>query len=226
MSMTLNPPVSIRSEVFPAYPDQHVTQPVRLLVVVEGEHDIAFLKRISRSLHRAHAAVPDLEILESVGRLAFVPAGGSNVARWIDRLAGLGLPEFHLYDREAPPLTRERQQVVAKINSRPGCTACLTSKRSLENYLHPAAIQEARGITLAFGDAEDVPDLTARAVFEARHAAEWDLLSSRAKRRLRDRAKKWLNRLAAERMTPDRLAVRDPDGDVCRWLRTMAEIVG
>jgi hypothetical protein len=49
-------------------------------------------------------------------------------------------------------------------------------------------------------------------------------LSRRARRRLRDKAKKWLNRDAVERMTPERLAERDPAGEVISWLRMIAEL--
>jgi hypothetical protein len=169
---------------------------------------MAFLKRISRILHREYPALPDLRTLEHAGQIVLIPIGGSNVVYWTHRLAGLRLPEFHLYDLESEPVTSERRAAVAMINRRPGCVAFLTSKRSLENYLHPAAIREARGLELDFGDWDDVPDLTAERLFLAQHAA-----------------KEWLNREAVERMTVPRLAARDPAGDLIRWLTTIAGIV-
>jgi hypothetical protein len=186
---------------------------------------MAFLKRISRILHREYPALPDLRTLEHAGQIVLIPIGGSNVVYWTHRLAGLRLPEFHLYDLESEPVTSERRAAVAMINRRPGCVAFLTSKRSLENYLHPAAIREARGLELDFGDWDDVPDLTAERLFLAQHAAGWQTLGAQTRRRLRNRAKEWLNREAVERMTVPRLAARDPAGDLIRWLTTIAGIV-
>ncbi len=156
--------------------------PVRaiLLVVVEGQHDIAFLVRISRLLHAADATIPDLSLLEQEGRLIFVPAGGGDFRPWLCRLGPLGCSEFHLYDREAPPVTDERLRLAASVNARPRCQAVVTRKRSLENYLHPAAVQEARGLHLQFTDTEDVAELAASAVFASREPdVTWKTLTSR-----------------------------------------------
>jgi hypothetical protein len=202
-----------------------VPRTVRLLLVCEGGHDIAFLKRISRMLHEADSALPDLGTLEQSRQIALIPIGGSNVAYWTDRLAGLGISEWHLYDHEVEPLATERRALVATINQRPGCSASLTSKRSLENYLHPAAIQACRAVDVAFGDWDDVPDRVAERSFIDQGGPAWRTLCSRTKRRLRHRAKHWLNRAAVERMTLQMLAVRDPAGDIRRWLTTIADIV-
>ena len=67
--------------------------------------------------------------------LVFVPSGGVDLSNAF-RFAGLNLPEFHILDRDIPPATQTRQQVAAMVNSRPRCHAVITSKRSLENYLH------------------------------------------------------------------------------------------
>src|SRR5690348_15080942 len=54
----------------------------KLLVVVEGKHDVEFLRRISRILHRDEARLPDLSGLEGSGRLVFVPFGGGDIFGW------------------------------------------------------------------------------------------------------------------------------------------------
>ncbi len=51
-----------------------------------------------------------------------------------------------------PPETEIRREVAQVVNLRPGCHAFLTGKRSLENYLHSAAIYEARGETKKLHD--------------------------------------------------------------------------
>lgn len=204
----------------------HVGGP-RLLAVVEGRHDMEFLKRISAILHAANVSVPGLAALERRGELVFVPAGGDDFRPWMTRLSSLGCAEFHLFDRELPPVSARRQQYASVINLRPRCRAFVTGFRSLENYLHPAVIQEVRGYKLTYSGHDDVALLAAQAESALHHDdVAWDVLSRRARRRLRDRAKAWLNTEAVERMTSERLAEQDPAGDVLSWLSAIAELLG
>lgn len=208
-------------------PTGQPTSSVRLLLVVEGLYDIRFLRRISATLRAAQPDLPDLATLEARQELIFVPIGGGDMAAWSGRLAGLGLPEFHLYDREAPPETQSRQRAADLVNRRAGCRAALTAKRNLENYLHPTAIRQAHDIELSFGDADDVAELAARECYSLRFSSVcWEHLPARLRRRLRCRAKFWLNTYAAAAITPDLLAHRDPDGEVAGWLRAIAELAG
>ena len=195
----------------------------RLIVVVEGGYDIQFLKRISRIIHDHDPQVPDLRTLEQSGEILFLPIGGSNFLHRIDRLAGLGVPEFHLLDREISPLTEERAQAAELINQRPGCRAVLTGKRAMENYLDSEAIREARGVDVSFGDQDDVPLLVASCLLK-KSGGDWADLNSRSRRRSRDCTKRWLNTAAVERMTVDRLAQRDPAGEIKAWLMTIGEL--
>ena len=107
--------------------------PRPLLCVVEGRHDVQFLRRLSATLAESDPTFPDLGKLESRGWLVFVPFGGGDVRAWSERFAPLGCPEFHLYDRELPPETMARRAAVTSANQRANCRAFLTSKRSLEN---------------------------------------------------------------------------------------------
>lgn len=199
---------------------------VRALIVVEGIHDVHFLRRLGSLLHVADPALPDLRSREERGQLIFVPFGGGDVLEWTSRFTALRLPEFHLYDRELPPETASRARAVELVNRRPGCRACLTGKRSLENYLHPAAIYEAHGIAIDFGDEDEVPLLAARACYQERPVAgPWTGLTPGARKRLKGRAKHWLNTYAADRMTLDRLFARDPDGEITSWLATIGHLM-
>ncbi len=109
--------------VFTSYGD---IRPVRsavaahrpVLVFVEGGNNVEFLRRISGILHAADAALPDLSGLEHRGELVFVPFGGGDLRSWSCRFAHLGSPEFHLYDREMPPVTEERHEAARIVNSR------------------------------------------------------------------------------------------------------------
>jgi hypothetical protein len=198
-----------------------------LLLVAEGANDVEFLIRLAQRLRVELADVPDLGALIDAGQLVIVPAGGGDPVTWVERLSPLGLPQFHLYDREQEPHTTARQRAIAKINRRPGCRAALLAKRSLKNYLHPAAILAADGPELCFDDDEAVAMLVA----EKRFGKDWpdigwDCLSRRAQHRLAYAAKRWLNRSAVEQMTAALLAERDPAGELLRHLRTICSLTG
>jgi hypothetical protein len=97
----------------------------------------------------------------------------------------------------------------------------------MENYLHCDAVLEARGIEVQFTDDDDLADLVAERCFLRQHpGAGWRELSARARRRLRNRAKTWLNTLAVDRMTVARFSERDPVGEINSWLRIVAEMAG
>ena len=119
-----------------------------LLIVLEGVNDIAFMRSVSTILHRHDAALPDLAELETQRKVLFLPTGGANLKDWVQRIGSLHRPEFHLYDRELEPVTSERRQIINTINQRPDCRAVLTTKRALENYLHPVAIFQACDIDI------------------------------------------------------------------------------
>jgi hypothetical protein len=203
-------------------PSQLINQ---VLVVVEGANDIEFLRRISAILHREDPRLPDLAELERRGALCLIPTGGAP-RQWTFRLAGLNRREFHVYDREVPPETEARQQAVDVVNWRPGCRGVLTAKRALENYLAPDAIFEASGLRVEFGDQDNVAELVAQAAY-ARQAGSvaWEELPPRTRKRRCYQAKKWLDTRAVECMTPQRLALRDPEGEVRSWLETIARLI-
>ncbi|MEQ8788813.1 MAG: ATP-dependent endonuclease [Pirellulaceae bacterium] len=199
---------------------------VRVIVVVEGPNDVEFLRRISSMLHAHDADLPNLSALEERERLLFLPLGGSSAA-WAVRLAPLQLPEFHLLDRELPPETEVRQAIVNRINRRRGCRAVLTGKRTIENYLHPAALRRAGELQLEFGDLDSVPEIVAKASFAREQlSAAWDALPRRAHKRLINRVKRWLNTKVVEEMTFELLHERDPGGEVVSWLRGIHRLAG
>jgi hypothetical protein len=192
---------------------------------VEGTHDIEFLRRMSALLHAAEPSLPELAALERQGKLMFVPFGGGDSLSWTFRLAGLQRREFHLYDRDVPPATEARQRAAGLVNGRPGCHAVVTNKRSLENYLDPRAVFEASGLEVAFSDDDHVADVVARASYARQEPPKpWDELPARNRKRRRDKAKRWLNTKAVERMTPERLCQRDPDGEIRSWIERIDQL--
>ncbi|MCA9095634.1 MAG: hypothetical protein KDA68_19275, partial [Planctomycetaceae bacterium] len=115
--------------------------PRPLLIVVEGPHDVTFLQQVSRILSAANPELIDLFQAENQAKILFLPVGGGYLWNWVERLAPLGLQEFHLYDRELPPESARRETFIERLRRRPRCTARLTSRRSLENFLTSDAIQ-------------------------------------------------------------------------------------
>ncbi len=207
---------------------QAPTQPTQrpLLCVVEGRHDVQFLRHLSATLADSDPTFPDLGRLEAWGQLVFVPFGGGDVGAWSERFAPLGCPEFHLYDRELPPETAARRAAVSRANQRANCRAFLTTKRSLENYLHPLALARAGGRLLEFDDNDAVAEIAARQSFEdLRVTNDWSRLSRRARARFTNRAKCWLNTAAVAQLTPELLAERDSAGEVCGWLRAISALL-
>lgn len=198
---------------------------VRVLMVVEGTNDIEFLRRISMMLSQACPALPDLAKMERRGELIFVPFGGGHVRAWSERLAPLMRPEFHLFDHELPPESEQRIAAAKAVNNRPGCHAAITRKRSLENYLHPAAITAAGGGRIQFDDFDCVSLVVARSLYQsAPGQPAWQLHSQRARNRMANRTKRWLNTIVAGQMTTDLLADRDPEGEIIGWLKQIAHM--
>ena len=221
------PPESVVEPTVLQLPERQVQSSACVLVVVEGVNDVEFLRRISAMLHEQDRHVPDLAAREANGELVFLLIGGGSVTAWSDRLAPIGCREFHIYDRELPPETEQRQKAIRRIKSRPGCHAVLTSMRSLENYLHPDAVLAAGGPRLVFGEDDSVPELVARRAFEARHVnVSWNTLTRRSQKRLSNHTKGWLNTRAVDCMTPQLLRASDPRDDILSWLATMDDLAG
>ncbi len=198
-----------------------------VLIVVEGVHDVEFLRRLTAKLHLADASIPDLAAGELAGCVVFVPFGGGSVLTWSNRFAPLLRPEFHLYDREIAPETAVRQAAVDRINTRDDCRALLLSKRALENYLHTAAIVNAGGGMVVVNDTESMALAVARDWYQRQpQTLAWDELTPRARRRLAARCKRWLNTHAVNAMTLGMLRQRDPAGELISWLREIAVAVG
>lgn len=191
-----------------------------VLIILEGVHDVEFLRRLTAKLHNVDQSIPDLAELERRQRVIFVPFGGGHVLPWAQRFAPLDCPEYHLYDREDEPETAVRREAAQIVNARSGCRALILTKRSLESYLHPTAIFEAGGGEFKGDRDVDVASSFAQIWYSRDpHLRDWDELSSRARRRLATQAKRWLNSAAVPYMTFDRLVEMDPTGEFIEWLR-------
>ena len=146
-------------------------------------------------------------------RFAFVPQGGGTLGQWVSKryLKDLRRREFHLYDND---VSKYQQSVDAVNNRGDGSFATLTSKKMMENYLHPEAIFEALGVRVEVTDDCNVPKLVSDATKNA--PDHRPIKEEIVKRRLADEA--------FEKMTLDRLKEADPAGDVKSWLQKLNEM--
>lgn len=177
---------------------------VRVLLCVEGPTDVVALKCLSRALHDEDATIPDLGVTPSI---AFVVLGGGTLAHWVNEhyLKGLGRPEAHIYDSDVSTYGAS----IARINQRTdGSWGLQTTKREIENYLHPDAIQEGLGVTITFRDVDDVPGLLSTLM-------GWN--ANTAKRKLAQHA--------FPRMNATRVRAIDPNGEVEGWLRRIGAML-
>ncbi len=191
---------------------------VKIFIVVEGIHDIAFMKSLSQMFLLHGSAVPDLEALELAGELIFVPVSGAeNLGYWASRLAKLNRPEFHLYDRDSPSGSPAKHQAkVDTVNERANCKAVSTSRLTIENFVHHQAINlcaQAGGLACnlptSYGPDENVPALlTIELNKYAPPHSKWGA----------NRVKGWLAETVVPTMEPDMLAEIDPDGEMRGWM--------
>lgn len=199
---------------------------IKVFFGVEGKNDIIFLTTISKILRDAGEVVLDLEKAVDENHLVFVPLGGSNLDLWVTRLKGFNRPEFYLMDRDTNPPEKPKYYVFAeKIGKRANCTAWTTSRKELENYIHPDTIRSAYPNYLAKGgEFEDVPFLFAQAVHEASNSGQiWtDIVSDPEK--LDKKVSNAKRRLCTEflaKMTPDLLTKIDDKNEIRTWLKAI-----
>ena len=124
---------------------------------------------------------------------------------------------------KAPPAQPKYHQHIAGWNARPSCTAYSTTKKELENYLHPDAIKTiAPTFPNAIADFDDVPMLLAETLHTAdANAPAWNTVTEETKKEKASRAKRRLNQECVDAMTVARLAQSDPTGEITTWLKAV-----
>jgi len=191
---------------------------VRVLMCVEGPHDVQFLKKMNVILRSANPALIDIS---NDPRIAIVVLGGSTLQEWVNQhyLRNLSIPEVHFYDRDMPRAdgTFKYGAAQATVNARTDGSRCyLTQKREMENYLHIDAINEclaahAPNFVFNLTDDCDVEEeiftVTGQRKFDRRHV------------------KHWLNDDAASRMTVARLQGRNGYAELLSWFTELTNKV-
>jgi len=203
---------------------------VKLFIGVEGINDELFLKNISKVLLSEGFDIPNLDELEDTGKIIFFPLSGDNLSRWTTRLANLNRPEFYIFDRDTkPPEPPKYGKDAEEINSKTNCEAVSTSKRELENYIHPDAIMDVYSnlkINCSDYDFENLPELIAKELHELSESPNpWDDVKEKKKKEKISQVKRWLNTDAVSNMTLTRLKERDPDGEIILWLEKIKQYI-
>ena len=191
---------------------------VKVLVCVEGPTDVEALRRLSAALHADNPGLPNLM---NDDRCAFVVLGGSTLKHWVTEnyLRAMRRPEVHIYDSDVPRYAASVDEVNARADGL-GSWAVQTDKHEIECYLHPDAIHHAFGVAVDVCDtpAAERPSVP-RAFAVAYSAAQgFDGVMSDTK------AKQYLTRAFAH-MTAERLAERDPAGEVRGWLERIGALL-
>lgn len=206
---------------------------VKLFIGVEGTNDINFLKNIAKLIAQNNNDAIDLDEYEQVGKIVFIPFGGSSFKLWINRLNNLNIPEFHICDRDnEPPLRAHYQDVVDNILVQPFKRAVITKKRELENYIHIDAIinlyQQDRITINSFeiNDFDDIPLIVAQKVHEySDSTTDWDSVKDEKKKSKISKVKQRLNECAIPLMSYEQYCEADVDKEIESWLVEMKGII-
>ena len=79
---------------------------------------------------------------------------------------------------------------------------------------------------MAFDDFDCVAEITAKQLYQQGVIDRpWELHSQRARSRMTNRAKRWLNTEAVSHMTSKLLQQLDPEDELIGWLRIMAKMI-
>lgn len=189
-------------------PDKRTDDKVKVIICVEGPHDVTCLKHMSHCLHKSDPVIPDLSAIQQA---AILPVGGGTLHQWVNHhyLKGLSIPEIHIYDRDDldPPKYLEACNAVNARGN--GDWATLTKKREMENYLHPDLIKARFDVDVELEATTDIP----KTIMSAVNAVEGHPLGKLNEKR----TKRILNEEVAKQMTAELLSEIDQDKEVIGW---------
>lgn len=178
---------------------------IRILICVEGANDVRFLRHVSRTLHSADPDIPDL----NEPYFALIPMHGGNLRDVVNLhlFKNFNKPEFHIYDRDD---TNTYEAQAAEVNARgDGSKAVVTSKRTMENYINPAAIKRVTGKRIEVTDDNEIVK-----------ALSGELGKKKSE------IKAILNDEVAPQMTVEEIDERDGQDEIRQWLKQIANLAG
>ena len=191
----------------------------KVLICVEGPHDVRVMKHLSLILNTSNSSIP---YIPNDPRIAIIPLGGSTLVEWVQNhyLKNLGLPEIHIYDRgiENPP---KYERMCGEVNKRSDRSwAILTKRKEIENYLHPDSIKEVFELseTLQLGDNDDIPMIVAKLQHERSDSDKtWDELGEEKQEKKIKRVKQRLCDEVISKMSEKHLREIGVYGEIKSW---------
>ncbi|MBM7572938.1 ATP-binding protein [Aquibacillus albus] len=200
-----------------------INDTVKVLVFVEGIHDVSTIKTFSRIVSENNNGI--INFCED-DRVAIIPSGGSTLKGWVEQqyLKTLGLPEVHIYDSDNmnPPKYQKYCDIVNAKED--GSKAFSTVKRELENYISPQAIKEVLGIDISITSECDVPNLIARMIHAHNSPKPWEDVKDEKKKEKEGKVKRKLNNQVVQAMTYDQLCSIDTEKEVESWLLVISDL--
>jgi hypothetical protein len=118
----------------------------KVVVCVEGENDIVFLKNINQN-------IPDFKNIIDLKaeHISIIPLIGGNLINWVERnyLKGLNVTEICIFDSDgsSEKSVKRNMELLQKIKERNDNSCCFfTQKREMENYIPKSLIEAEFGI--------------------------------------------------------------------------------
>jgi predicted ATP-dependent endonuclease of OLD family len=203
------------------------TDEIKVIICLEGKHDIAFLQAISKIIHNEDNSYINLK---DDPHVILIQLGGSSLQSWVDNhyLSKLGIPEVHIYDRDNP--TKPKYQLSCdQVNKRiDGSWATLTSKREMENYIHSDAIKKVYGFgcEVEIDDWTDVPSLIARLAHEHSDSdIPWEEVTPEKMGKKEGKAKSRLNGEVLKHLTYEMIVEVDSKKEIFNWLQRIEGMI-
>lgn len=199
---------------------------IKILIYVEGNHDVNGLKRYSSILNNHDPQIPDLHGHE----IGWVITGGSSLKHYVENkyLEGLGKPELHIYDSDVASYVAMVAQINAEGN--PNKKAFNTTKQELESYLHPDAINEAyieqgnQCSIVALNDQDDIPFVVAEHLYNL-SGNDWNNLAPEKQKEKANSKKGFLNTNAIEKMNVERIQERGGYEEFKSWFEYISQFI-
>lgn len=198
--------------------------PFTSIVGMESQEDFRLLFRLAKILHRTDRSLPDLQKHAKAGEVMCLPFG-LHARGFVELFLNFDMPQMYFFTRGTGPLPEERRELIRRIRQDVDCSAVILRKRAMTNYLHPDAIYEEYRAPVAVADDTDVPVEVAQHVLKRLKFPAWDQLDPQLRTDMAAAMAIELSIKASRRMTAERLAQRDPNGEVAGWLRSIGKFL-
>lgn len=193
--------------------DKVVNIKKKLIVCVEGEFDIKFLKNINQSI-KEYKNIINLQD----SNISIMSLKGSNLQAWVkdNHLEGSNIIELHIYDSDIGSTEQNENKYLKEceeVRNRKDSSYCfLTKKREMENYIHKSLIEHEFKIDMSNikdWDKEDIPTY---------------ILSKTNGKKKEKAIKSILNGKLSEQITKDLLQDIDAFDELKMWFEKMKEL--